>query len=172
MTRTVPAVVEAAVGTNVTQPIYLIRMGWAASSPDVTRTIATYAANITWNAETWYASGALVRSLDMNGGTLQLPNGEDDPWLALVANYNAEGKTVSIYEYQTSWGSPFGSDATLLFSGLMDEVTIDRNGIQISMIEGLLNKSFPNTSINTTEYTNLLSIGDRIYWGPDIVEVQ
>ena len=172
MTRSVPAVVSAAVAQDATRPIYLIRMGWTLASPDVTRRIATWPANISWNSETWTASGAEVRSLTAQGGSLRLPNGDDDPWLNLVSTDVARGKTISIYEYHTSTGSPAGSDATILFSGLMDAVDVTPSDITISFIENLQNKRFPPTSITTAVYTELLAAGQRLYWGPDVVMVE
>jgi hypothetical protein len=172
MTRTVSAVVSAAVAQDATQPIYLIRMGWALSSPDVNRRIATWAADITWNSETWSASGADVRSLSPAGGTLLLPNGDTDPWLGLVSTEVARGRTIDIYEYHTSTASPAGSDATQLFSGLMDAVDITPVDIVISFIDNLLNKRFPPTSITPSVYTELLSAGQRLYWGPDVVMIE
>ncbi len=172
MTRTVPAVVAAAVAQDATRPIYLFRMGWALSSPDVNRRIATWAADISWNSETWTASGADVRSLNANGGTLLLPNGDTDPWLNLVTTEIARGRTIDVYEYHTSTASPSGSDAVLVFSGLMEETDITPTDISISFIETLRNKAFPPTSITPDVYTYLLAAGQRIYWGPDVVLVE
>lgn len=172
MTRSVPAVVSAAVAQDATRPVYLIRMGWALSSPDVNRRIATWAANISWNSETWSASGAEIRSLTSQGGSLRLPNGDGDPWLNLVSTEYAIGRAIDIYEHHTSTASPAGSDATQLFSGLMDAVEITPTEITISFIENLQNKRFPPTSITTAVYTELLSAGQRLYWGPDVVMVE
>ena len=108
MTRTVAATTTAAVSQETTQPIYLIRMGWDVQSPDVERRVATWDTDISWNSETWTASGAKVQTLNAIGGSLMLPNGEADPWLDLVVNQGQRGKTLQIYEYQTSTGSPAG----------------------------------------------------------------
>jgi len=172
MTRTVSGIISTAITQDVTTPVYLIRMGWTIQSPDITRRIATWDTQISWNSELWEASGAKIDRMDANGGTLKLPNGDTDPWLDLVMTQVARGRLIQIYEYQTSTGSPSGSDAVELFSGIMDAATIDRKGIQITFIASLLNKTFPHTSINTADYPWLLSEGDRIYWGPDVIRVQ
>jgi hypothetical protein len=170
MTRTVSATISAAVAENTTQPIYLIRMGWTAASPDINRRIATWGADLSWNSETWEASGADVKRLNAGGGTLTLPNGDNDPWLALVTAQIPKGRTIDVYEYHTDFtASPITSDATILLSGVMEDCEITQEVITISFIEGLLNKSFPISSIDPTVYTNLISAGNRIYWGPDIV---
>jgi hypothetical protein len=172
MTRSVPAVVSTAVAQDTTQPILLIRMGWDVQSPDVERRICTWDTNISWNAETWTASGATIQGLSIGGGTLELPNGSDDPWLNLVMTQVPRNRTIQVYEYHTSTGSPSGSDAVELFEGLMDECEITDRGIRIQLIEGRLNKSFPHTSIGAPTYNYLLTRGDRIYWGIDVVMVE
>jgi len=172
MTRTVSAVVSTAVAQDATRPIYLIRMGWTPASPDVNRRIATWPVDISWNSETWTASGAEIRSLNARGGSLSLPNGDTDPWLNLVSTDVARGKTLDVYEHHTSTSSPAGSDATLIFSGLMDAVDITPTTITINFIENLQNKRFPPTSITTAIYTELLAAGQRLYWGPDVVMVE
>lgn len=173
MTRTVSATISAAIAEDVTQPIYLIRMGWDLASPDVNRRIATWDTAISWNSETWEGSGADISRLGPGGGTLRLPNGDADPWLNLVTTQYPKGRTIDIYEYHTDFtASPIASDATLLLSGVMEDCEISQRGITINFIESLLNKAFPVSSINPTVYTHLLTAGTRIYWGPDIVLVE
>ena len=172
MTRVVPAVVEAAIAQPVTKPKYLVLMGWDVTSPDAERRIATWDQNVPWNSETWVASGAEVRGLTLAGGTLILPNGDDTPWLALVIAQVPRGRTIDIYEHHTSTASPAGSDAVHVFSGIMDEATITDMQISINLIEGLLNKKFPPTAINTIDFPYLLPGGDRMYWGPDVVLIE
>lgn len=171
MSRTVSTTVASAIAQTATQPVYLINMGWDAGSPDP-RYIATWSSAITWNGLIWAASGATVTGLNMNGGSLRLPTGDADPWLNLVVNQGARGRAISIYEHHTDLTASPQTDAELLFTGIMDTVSISRRGIDIDFIESLRNKSFPTTSIDPWIYTYLLSDGDRIYWGPDIVKVQ
>ena len=101
-----------------------------------------------------------------------LPNGEADPWLDLIVNQGQRGKTLQIYEYQTSTGSPAGSNAEELFQGTMDASQISNKGIKITFISELLSKSFPHTTISNEAYPYLLTTGARIYWGPDVIRVQ
>lgn len=173
MTRTVSSTISTAVAEDVTQPVYLIEMGWDVASPDVNRYIATWDQAITWNSITWAASGADIRSLDASGGSLRLPNGDADPWLSLVNTQVPRGRAITIYEYHTNRAtSPHTSDATLLFSGLMDDAEVTTKGITIGMIEGLQNKAFPIGAIDSSVFTNLLASGQRLYWGPDLVLVE
>jgi hypothetical protein len=173
MTRTLPAAVSAAIAEDVTRPIYLIHMAWDVSSPDVGRYIATYDSPISWNSITWAASGAEVTRLGAGGGSIRLPNGDDDPWLDLVSTETPRGRAVEVYEYHTDFtASPHDSDATLLFSGIMDGSEVTLKQIEIDFIDSLRYKKFPNTSIDAATFTHLLAAGSRIYWGPDVVLVK
>ena len=166
MTRSVSATISTATAQETTRPIYLVSMGWA--TPVYA---ATWDQNISWNAITWIASGLNIPNLDGNGGTLELPLGDADSWLSLVLTEIPRGRTVSVYEYHTNFTvSPNVSDATLLFSGFMDNAQISNN-IRIGMIEGATKKVFPPTWIDRPTYTYLLTPGTRIQWGDDTVIV-
>ena len=167
MTRTVSATISIAVAQETTRPIYLIRMGWA--TPVL---VATWDQTITWNAETWVASGLTVSNLSGSGGTLDMPNGDTDPWLALVMGEIPRNRTIQIYEHHTNYTvSPAVSDAVEIFAGYMDETTIG-NSIRMNLIESATKKGFPPTSIDRPTYTYLLPSGLRIQWGNDVVTVQ
>jgi len=170
MTRTVSAVVAAAVAQHATKPVYLIWMDWDAASPTPPYRVATWDDDISWNSQTWVASGAEVNGLNATGGSLRLPI--DGPWLSLVMNQVPRERSIEVYEYHTSTASPAGSDAELIFAGMMDEATITDGGIRISLIEGRKNKAFPPTSIGPSTYNHLLAKGTRLYWADDIVIVE
>ena len=173
MTRTVSSTTSTAVGLNPTRPIYLIFMGWDQASPDINRYVATYNNPISWNSITWQASGIEVRRLTASGGSLKLPNGDNDPWLNLISTQGQRGKDISVYEYHTDHSvSPEVSDATLLFTGVMDGCEIRAGEIRIDFLEALTNKYFPVSSIDPSVYSYLLQPGQRMYWGPDIVLVK
>ena len=167
MTRTVSATISTAVDQTVTKPIYLVRMGWVVENRS-----CSYDANITWNAETWTASGLSVVNLDSDGGTLILPIGDADPWLDLVNDESQRNRTVVVYEYQTDYTvSPAVADAVAIFSGIMDDATIGKD-IRISMIEDQRYKAFPPTSIDETVYTYLLRSGQTIIWRETVITVE
>ena len=167
MTRTVSATITTATAAAVTTPVYLIRMGWTTE-----RRICTWDQNITWNSETWTASGASIEGLKAEGGRLVLPNGDGDPWLALVHSELALDRTVQVYEHHTYRDvSPNTTDAVLLFSGRMDSVRIKDIQIEIDLIEGRKNKGFPPGSLGPPTYNWLLPPGTRLIWGPDTITV-
>lgn len=172
MTRTLTATISAAITDTKTKPIHLIHMGWDAASPTPTYLrAATYDSNITWGGHTWIASGLNVTNLDANGGNLEMPMGDSDPWLALVLGQLPRNRTIDIYERQTNFAvSPHASDAVLIFSGYMDEAQIG-NTIRVNLIESATRKGFPPGRIDRPTYTHLLKPGTRIQWGLDTVMV-
>ena len=168
MTRTVSNIITAASNQDNTTPVYLIYMAWDVASPDQ-RYICTWDTAITWNSIVWAPSGASVDNLSVEGGSLVLPNGDADPWLALVHADIPRDRVAEVYEHHTSTASPAGSDAELLFTGRMDGVTISDRGIKIDLIEGRTNKGFPPTSIGVPVYNYLLPPGTKLAWGTDSV---
>jgi len=174
MTRTLSATSQAAVALDTTRPIYLIHMAWDAASPLPTYyRVATYDQAISWNSQTWIASGAEIQGISANGGALQLPIGEDDPWLALVQTEKARDRAIVVYEYHTDFSaSPRVSDAVQVFAGFMDSDEISVRGIRIALVEGKTNKGFPPGSIRPPTYNHLLTKGSRLMWEQDIVTVE
>ena len=166
MTRAASVTTTGAVAQDVTRPIYLIYMAW-----DTPVRYATWASNIPWDSQTWLAGPGLELSkLSANGGTLKMPMGETEPWLALVRSEIARDRAISVYEYHTDFSaSPVASDAELIFSGVMDGVQITHSGIQVSLIESRTNKAFPPGSIDPPTYNYLLPIGSRIFWRNDVI---
>lgn len=148
-------------------------MGWDTASPLPTwLRVATWDTNISWDSQTWIASGVDVRGISASGGSLEFPMGSDDPWLSLVQTQVPRGRSVTIYEYHTDFSvSPHASDAVQVFSGVMDDAEIRYNRIRVGLIESATNKSFPPTSIGPPTYNYLLAKGTRLFWGPDIVTV-
>ena len=166
MTRTVSGIISAAVGQDVTTPVYLIYMAW-----DTPRRIATWDADITYGGETWTASGASIKNLSADSGTLELPNGDGDPWTALVNSEIPLDRVVEVYEHHTSTASPQGTDAVLIFAGRMDRASIQGLTIKIDLVEGRTNKGFPPESIGPPVHNFLLPIGSKLYWNTDVLTV-
>lgn len=166
MTRPLPTAVDAAVDQPNTRPIYLVHMGWDSGSVDPPyMRITTWGSDIEWNGETWIASGAAISGMTINGGTLILPNGNNDVWQSLVRSEMPRGRFVAVYEYHDP-------DAVEIFTGIMNDAVYAGSTITISLIEGFLSKVFPPQSFNITEFPTLLTGGDRLYWGPDEVMIE
>ena len=130
-------------------------MGW-----DTTTRNATWDSNISWDGQTWVASGIAVRRLTSDGGTLEFPNGTTDPWLSLVLNEGPRDRAITIYKYYFDFlASPQVDDAELVFTGFMDQATITPEKISMRLIERAQYQAFPFTSIDRPTYTHLLQAG-------------
>lgn len=165
MSRTLPTTVSAAIASDATRPIYLVEFGF-----DTTQRAATWDSNITWNGQTWSASGVSVSRLTPRDCTVKLPTGEDDGWLALVMSDGVRGRTISIYEHHYDAASSPQTDAVLVFIGIMDSVTIGDN-IELRVLESSRAKTFPPGSIDEPTFTHLLKPGTEIAWGNDKIKV-
>ena len=166
MSRESNTTVTSAVSKDHTAPKYLIQMGWSTETR-----IATWESNITWAGETWTGSGARIRGLKTTGGTLILPNDDDDGWAALVLSEGQQGRTISIYEHHTDISVSPQSDALLIFSGEMDQATIGRE-VMITFIASSRVMRFPHTKVNTSVYTHLLRKGQVIESGSSTLVIE
>ena len=165
MTRTLTTTQSAAIKKNATTPVYLLEMGFSS-----TVRAATWDTAITWDTRTWIASGIEVANLGDKSARVKFPNGEADPWLALVLNEGVRGRSISIYEPHTDTTSSPQTGAVLLFTGIMDELTITKD-ISLTIIESSQAKTFPPTSIDRPTYNYLLTTGTVLVWGPDKIVV-
>ena len=164
--RTLSTTISTAIGKAVTQPVFLVEMGF-----DPTTRAATWSTAITWNAKTWSASGITVENISPTGASLVFPNGSGDPWLALILGDGVRGRVLNIYEHHTDTTVSPTTDAQLVFTGIMDEAQIENERITVSAVEASRYKSFPSTSIDTPTFNYLLKTGDRIAWGDDVLVV-
>ena len=165
--RTLSATITSAVAQDVTQPIYLLRMGFSSEL-----TVATWGADINWNGETWSASGIAVKRLGIKSGSIEFPLADDGPWLSLLLNEGARERAITIYEYHTDLSaSPQVSDAVAVFTGIMDGVRITDRAI-VEVLESTTAKRFPHTSIDRPVYNYLPVSGSRITWGTDYLVVE
>jgi hypothetical protein len=165
MSRPLPTTVSAAITADATRPVYLIEFGF-----DTTQRAATWDADITWNGQTWSASGVQVTRLTSKDCSVKLPAGADDGWLALVMSDGVRGRTINIYEHHYDSASSPQTDAVLVFSGIMDDAQIGSE-ISLRVLESSRAKTFPPTSMDEPTFTHLLTPGTTIKWGTDTIKV-
>lgn len=165
MSRTLPTTVTAAIASDATRPIYLVEMAF-----DVTSRAATWDTGINWGGYAWAASGIQIKGLSASGARMVMPTGEDDPWLALVLNEGTRDRAINIYEHHTDATSSPQSDAVLVFTGIMDAVSI-ADKITVTLIESSRSKTFPALSVDQPTFTYLMTSGDTIVWGSDVIMV-
>ncbi|GAG29433.1 unnamed protein product [marine sediment metagenome] len=136
---------------------------------DTPERAATWADNISWDGETWEASGIEVRNLTSKGVTLEFPLAD---WKALIRADGTGGRSISIYEHYTDiTASPQTADAVLMFSGVMDAAAWT-DKIVVSAVEKSRVTSFPPESVEAPKFTYLLKSGQRIMWVGDTVVVR
>jgi len=163
MSRTLPATVSTAIAKDATRPAYLLRLGFSAASPIGETLAATWGSNISWNGETWLASGIEVRNLNRAAATLEFPLGASDPWLALVTSAGVRGRSVQIYEHYTDTTQSPQTGAVLLFTGIMDDAVMS-DSIVVRANEKSRATSFPPEVVGPPKFTYLLKPGDTIEW--------
>lgn len=123
----------------------------------------------------WAASGIQISGLSSSGAKMIMPTGgtdavESDPWLSLVLNEGARGRSISIYEWHEDTTASPQQDAVLVFTGIMDAVNIS-DKITVNIIESSRSKAFPAVSAEETTFTHLMTSGDVITWGADTITV-
>ena len=163
MSRTLPATVSSAIAKATTKPVYLVQMGFNSLA-----WVATWDASILWNGVTWAASGVEIKGLNAGGARMHMPT--SDLWLGLVLNDGTRNRPISIYEWHEDTTASPQTDAVLIFVGIMDETTIT-DKITITLIESSRAKSFPALTIDQPVFTHLMTSGDTINWGADVITV-
>jgi len=163
MSRTLSTTISSAIAKVNTKPVYLVQMGF-----DSLAQAATWDASILWNGVTWAASGIEIKGLNAGGARMILPN--VDLWLGLVLNDGTRDRAISIYEWHEDTTASPQTDAVLVFVGIMDEATIT-DKITITLIESSRSKSFPALTIDQPVFTHLMTSGDTITWGADVITV-
>lgn len=163
MSRTLPSTVTSAVASDQTRPVYLIQMALT----NTTRA-ATWDVNISWNGLTWTSSGIEVSNISAAGARLKIAIDDDEPWISRVLDYDkgVRGRQILIYEHHTDTTASPQADAVLIFSGIMDDVSVS-DDISITCVDDSQSKGFPPASIDRPKYNYLLEPGTRIRWGPD-----
>jgi len=168
MSRTLPATVSTAITKDATRPAYLVRFSVSTDSPIGETLAATWSSNILWNGETWLASGVEVRNLSRARATVELPLGDTDPWLNLINTQVLRGKQIQIYEHYTDETQSPQAGAVLMFTGLMDSVTLaDKATVQVTEISRAI--QFPLESVTTDKFTFLLQPGTIIEWSGNTI---
>jgi len=163
MSRTLPATVDSAVDSDQPRPVYLVQMGLT-----TTTRAATWDQSIVWNGLTWASSGIEITNISASGARLKISFGDNDGWLSRVLDVDkgVRGRQILIYEHHTDTTASPQTDAVLVFSGIMDDVSV-ADDISITCIDDSQVKGFPPTAIDRPKYNFLLEPGDRIRWGPD-----
>jgi len=166
MSRTTNTTILTAIAKDATRPAYLIRIGFATE-----KRAATWDSDISFNGETWTASGIEVGNLSRASVSLDFPLGDGDPWMALFHAENARGIVVNIYQHYTDLTSSPQTGAILMFTGIMDEAVMT-DKIKVSVQEKSRVISFPPDSVGPPKFTHFLQSGTTITWAGDTLKVR
>jgi hypothetical protein len=171
MSRTLPGQGSATVAKVATRPAYLLRLALENGSPAVDMLAATWDSTITWNSETWIASGIEVKNLTRSACTIEFPLGENEPWLAPINVGGTRGRSIQIYQHYTDTTASPQAWAVLMFTGVMDMATIT-DKITVTAQEKSRATSFPPESVDQPKFTHFLTSGSVIVWGGGTITVR
>ena len=163
MSRTLSATITSAIEQDATKPIYLIEMAFNA-----TAYVATWDRAINWGGKAWASSGIEIKGLSASGARMVMP--ADNLWLGLVLNDGTRNRAISIYELHEDTTASPQTDAVLIFTGIMDTAVIT-DKITVTLIESSRSKTFPAITIEPPLFTHLMTSGDVIAWGADVITV-
>jgi hypothetical protein len=171
MSRTLPGQGSATVAKAATRPAYLVRLALENGSPSVDMLASTWDSTISWNAETWIASGVEVKNLTRSGCTIEFPLGENDPWLAPINAGGTRGRSVQIYQHYTDTTASPQAWAVLMFTGVLDSAVMG-DKITVSALEKSRSTSFPPETVDQPKFKHLLTPGTVIVWGGGTITVR
>jgi hypothetical protein len=169
--RFLPGEGSATVAKAATRPAYLLRLAFENESPQTDMLACTWDADISWNAETWSASGVEVKNLARAAATLEFPIGENDPWLTPIMAGGTRGRAIQIYQHYTDLTASPQAWAVLMFTGVMDSAVIT-DKIRVSAMEKARATSFPPESIDQPKFNHFLTSGSIIVWGGGTLTVR
>ena len=171
MSRSLDAPIGTAIVKAATRPAYLLRLAFENGSPAADMLAATWDSDISWNGETWSASGIEVKNLSRAACTIEFPLGENDPWAAVIRSGGVLNRSVMIYQHYTDLSASPQAGAELMFTGILDQA-VWSDKIVVPAMEKSRVTSFPPESIDQPKFNYLLTSGTVIVWGGGILTVR
>ena len=173
MPRTLSPNTQTAIQQPITEPAYLMQLGF--STP---LRLTTRANTVTWNSQSWFPQGfgrrpvRLSDNIDgVQSGVMQLTN-HDNSLGALLLGEGCAEKSCDIWIIYGS-GSLALADATHVFCGVMDEATqIAYRSVTITMFSQNADDKFtPHIKITRPTF-NHPSVNTRISWNGQVYELR
>jgi hypothetical protein len=158
MPRTLSGTIESEVALPITQPGYLVFLGFTPELRYATRETIVY------NGYTWSAGfGVGVSSVTDDAAVITLRN-HDNSASALVLNHTLANVLCEVY-------MEYGDDAVLLFSGTLDSAQV---GTRVTLkARGMVtSKKAPNAYIAYPIFNHLFPAGTKIQWGLDTLVLE
>lgn len=151
MPRTVSATIDTAVSKTITEPNYLLELGF---SP-----MLRYAAlrTVNWGGYLWSASGLAVQSVDVESANFSLRN-HDNALSAIVLGSNLHNISCKIYQH-------YDSDAELIFSGTLAAAPQIGPRVELSAQYQGHSSKYPSGQIVAPLFNHLMPQGTEIQFG-------
>lgn len=151
-----PGTIAAAIALTVTEPGYLVYLGFDTPLRHSTRE------TLTWDSETWTgALGTRVASVNEQSATVELRN-TDLSASAIVLNTTLADKACQIYQL-------YDGDAVLLFDGFIDACPEIGNRVVLTATALASARRVPNKYIAYPVFRWLTPPGTQIKWGAQTV---
>ena len=163
--RTLSAKTTAATGQTITQPRYLVQLGFS------TTLYLSTLGGVTWNGISWVESAVQVGrfSQDRSGslrGELVLPN-EDGLFGAIVLGEDTRDASVKVW--QLYGDAPYAyEDAVMLFDGVMGAIREVGDTIPVTVTSvGIATARSPRIALSTWLGDDMPVPGTVIRWGSE-----
>lgn len=158
MPRTVSATIQAAIGQTITEPNYLVELGF---SP-----IVRWAAlrDVTWGGFTWSANGLMVQTVSTERAQISMRN-SDNSISALVLGNALKNISCKVYQH-------YDSDAELLFAGVLSgSPEVGTRVILDALSEGR-DRKYPDQQIVPPLFNHLMPVGTEIDFGGKMLRLE
>ncbi len=156
MPRTLSGTISTAIALPVTEPGYLVYLGFDTPIRHSTR------ATLTWGGYTWTgALGTRVVSVSESDATIELAN-SDMSASAIVLNVTLADKACAIYKL-------YNGDAVLLFQGFIDACPSIGDRVRLTAKALATARKVPNKYIAYPLFKWLTPPGTAVKWGNQAV---
>lgn len=150
MPRTVHATITTAIGRPVTEPGYLVHLGFPTAIRHSTRD------TLSWNSYTWTGGrGTSVTRVSASAATIELQNA-DLSASSLVLNNALADIPCTIYQL-------YEGEATLVFTGFLDSATVG-NRVTLNAKAFATARRVPNKYITHPTFNWLIAPGTKLTW--------
>ena len=173
MARTLTAAQATEVAKTVgARPGYLVELGFAS-----TLRLTSFESTVTWNSQSWVASGVRVSGITHGAGSAQqaritLPD-TDGAYFAVVRADGLDDRTAKIWSVHGGPASYALTDPVQLFDGYMDGAPEMAERITISLTtQGNRTMFTPRNRIAPQLFNYLPAHGEKRRWGNVIMIAQ
>lgn len=151
-----PGTIAAAIALPVTEPGYLVYLGFDTPMRHSTR------ATLTWGGYSWTGGlGTRVVAVSEQAATIDLRN-SDLSASAIVLNVTLADKPCAIYKL-------YNGDAVLLFQGFIDACPEIGDRVRLTAKALASARKVPNTYISYPSFKWLTPPGTQVKWGNQAV---